>query len=187
MHLLETNPGVDKGEGNWRSQSGSERVWSPVVLPFFWQDSLAGCGIDQPLFGFSGILLLCAFSIVALSECIMDKRKEGRHREKNHMGQQQPYRVKAYFIHTSPKQEPYSNKHRNVHEYSSKRSKGELCENCSSRFHIMSYWSCASTVALAGCSLRGRFRSVTQRMWAARAIHRLPKVLRRKSELLTAI
>lgn len=39
---------------------------------------------------------------------------------------------------------------------------------------------------LAGCSLRGSFRSVAQRVWAARATHRLPKVLRRKSELLTA-
>lgn len=40
-----------------------------------------------------------------------------------------------------------SNEHRNVHEYSSKRSKGELCEKCSSRFRITSYWSSASTVA----------------------------------------
>lgn len=75
MHLPETNSGADKGEGDWRSQFGSEHVWSPVVLPFIWQNSLAGCDTDQPLFGFSGILLLCAFSIVALSECIMGKRK----------------------------------------------------------------------------------------------------------------
>lgn len=40
-----------------------------------------------------------------------------------------------------------SNEHKNVHEYSSKCSKGELCEKCSSRFCIMSNWPSASTVA----------------------------------------
>lgn len=69
----------------WRELKKSVCFWASLEsrgTSFFWQDSLAGCGIDQPLFGFSGIHLLCAFPIVAcLNALWTEGRKEGTGRK----------------------------------------------------------------------------------------------------------